>query len=223
MAGLKKKLTITKCTREKNGNTTVTSDKFEVMINPEGYTRKWNIDYSSEKTLGQMAEEKKFSKMGACSVNIKKAILDGTGVVQLGGPTVSERIEQLRKIVYNYDGDKHEPNRVRLLWGSLIFFGRLTSLSVDYTLFKPDGSPLRAEVSMDFEDSTSPQEAQLIANQSSPDLTHIVEVSAGDTLPLLCHRIYGDCAYYPEVAALNNIESILYLKPGIKLRFPPLV
>ncbi|MBN2527987.1 MAG: peptidoglycan-binding protein [Deltaproteobacteria bacterium] len=221
-SGQKKKLTITRCVRETNGDTTVTGDKFEAMVNPQGFTRKDSIQYNENKAIGATSQEKIFSRMGTSSISFKKILLDGTGVIDPFGPGVSERIETLKKIVYNYNGQKHEPNRVQLLWGNLIFLGRLTSLDVNCTMFTPNGVPLRAELSMDFEDATSTKEAQLSANQSSPDLTHLVEVRAGDTLPLLCHRIYGDCSYYREVAAINNLPGLLSLTPGTQLKFPPL-
>jgi nucleoid-associated protein YgaU len=69
----------------------------------------------------------------------------------------------------------------------------------------------------------SKEEESLKANRSSPDLSHTVEVQAGDTLPLLCHRIYKDAAYYPEVARANNIVDFRTLKPGLRLHFPPLI
>lgn len=56
----------------------------------------------------------------------------------------------------------------------------------------------------------------------SPPMTHIVTVRAGDTLPALCHRIYGDSGYYVKVAAFNNLNPLRKLKPGTQLLFPPL-
>jgi len=66
------------------------------------------------------------------------------------------------------------------------------------------------------------QEEALAAQRSSPDLTHVVEVKEGDTLPLLCYRVYKDCSYYPQVAKANNLTDFRHLKPGTKLSFPPL-
>jgi nucleoid-associated protein YgaU len=59
------------------------------------------------------------------------------------------------------------------------------------------------------------------ANRNSPDLSHMVEVRAGDTLPLLCHRIYNDSSYYPEVAKINKIINMQTLTPGNQTPFPP--
>lgn len=154
-------------------------------------------------------------------------VIDGTGVVNLpiagvGSPDVKTQIEQLNTIVYKYDGENHEPNQIRLLWGSLKFFGRLESMSVEYTLFKPSGEPLRAKVNLSFTGFLSKEEAALKANKSSPDLSHIVEVKAGDTLPLLCYRVYKDSSYYTEVAKINKLIDFRHLTPGSTLHFPPL-
>jgi nucleoid-associated protein YgaU len=95
-------------------------------------------------------------------------------------------------------------------------------MSVDYTLFKPSGEPLRAKVKLSFSGFMSKEEEALRANRSSPDLTHLIEVKAGDTLPMLCYRVYKDCSYYLEVAKVNGITNFRDLQLGTKLHFPPL-
>ena len=95
-------------------------------------------------------------------------------------------------------------------------------MTINYTLFAPGGTPLRAEVSMSFASSVTAKEEALRKNASSPDMTHIVTIKAGDTVPQLCNRIYGDGAYYLEVARINNITNFRDIKPGTTLNFPPL-
>jgi nucleoid-associated protein YgaU len=109
---------------------------------------------------------------------------------------------------------------VRILWGKLIFFGRLQKLIIDYTLFKPSGEPLRAKIDLSFVGTMSAKEESLEAKRSSPDLTHEVQFQAGDSPPLMCHRIYGDSAYYAAVARYNNIFNFRAIRPGTTL-FPP--
>lgn len=224
--GLKKKLTITSCTLNDDGSISPQSDKFEVMLNPSSYSHNYAICYNHKKTLGQLASSAKFSGIQAEKVNFD-LLIDGTGVVNLpipgiGSPDVKTQLEQLDGIVYKYDGDDHEPNHVKLLWGSLIFYGRLESMSVDYTLFKPSGEPLRAKVKLAFTGFMSKEEQAKRANRSSPDLTHLIEVKAGDTLPLLCYQVYKDSRYYLDVAKVNGITNFRNLSPGSKLYFPPL-
>ncbi len=223
--GLKKMLTVSACTVDAAGNISVDSSKqkFEVMLNPSSYKHDFAIQYNTQETLGQSGGELKFSATDLEKVNFD-IVIDGTGVVDTGGSLVEVKtqVENLKTIVYDYDGTQHEPTPVRLLWGSLIFFGRLTTMSVDYTLFKPSGEPLRAKVSLAFSGFMSKNEESLKANRSSPDLTHIVEVRAGDSLPLLCYKIYKNPSYYTDIARVNNLGSFRGLEPGTRLQFPPL-
>jgi hypothetical protein len=223
--GLKEKLSIKTCTVSASGSISVNdAPKFEAMINPAGYKRELKICYNNEKTLGQSGPEPKFAATLPQTLTLRELVLDGTGVVGSSGlRSVKDMVDALLGVIYKYDGQKHEPNYVCLVWGSFIFYGRATAISIDYTMFKPSGEPLRAKVSLSFVNWMSKEETALRANQSSPDLSHLVEVAMGDTLPLLCNRIYKNPSYYREVARVNNLTNFRNLEPGTMLRFPPLV
>lgn len=217
----KKKLKISPCTMDSGGNVSVDDgDSFEVMLNPSSYSHTYSIGYNKKEAMGQLGSDAKFS--GIKPENVKfDLVLDGTGVVE-ADDDVKTQVKQLSDIVYAYDGSEHEPNYVRLLWGSMIFFGRLESMSVEYTLFKPSGEPLRAKVQLAFTGFMSKEEEALRANRSSPDLSHIIELKAGDNLPMLCYRVYKDSSYYLDVARVNGITNFRDIRPGTKLHFPPL-
>jgi len=223
--GVKKRLRISPCKLDESGNVEVDdSAAFELMLNPSSYSHAYSINYSNKEALGRLGSDSKFSGVNPEKVNFD-IVIDGTGVVVAASgktPDVKTQVKSLSTIVYQYDGDTHEPNHLRVLWGSLIFFGRLDSMDVEYTLFKPDGEPLRAKIKLAFSGFISKEEEALRANRSSPDLSHIIEVKAGDTLPLLCYRVYKDSSYYMEVASANNLTHFRDIKPGTKLHFPPL-
>lgn len=226
--GANKKLTITACTMDKGGTISATGTTFEVMMNPSGYTHQRSIEYSDAAATGSAGRTNNFDKMGQETITFTEMIIDGTGAVPATASSSSTRdvksqVDALTKIVYNYSGNNHEPPWVRLLWGSLIFFGRLSSMTLNYTLFKPNGEPLRAKVNLEFRGAMSPQEEALRANRSSPDLSHRIQVVESDTLPLLCYRVYRDSSYYPEVARFNGLTNFRSLKAGTVLLFPPLV
>lgn len=228
------KLSIAVCKVSKGNVTGVETgnDKqFKVMLNPSSYTNSKSISYSgtSDKSgkrkgkapLGASAASPQFDHTGSEKISFE-VILDGTGVVEGKYPEVKDQIKKLGDIVYTYKGGTHEPNIVRIMWGSMSFDGRLTSMSTKYTLFKSSGDPLRATVTLEFTSYVSVQEEAKKANKTSPDLTHMIEVKAGDSLPLLCYRIYRDSAYYLEVAKHNGITNFRNIKPGTRLNFPPL-
>ena len=167
--------------------------------------------------------EKKFVKSEPDRIEFKEIVLDGTGVVHGTTSTVLQQVALLRKVAYTYDGSEHEPPVVEVSWGPMLFKARLEKLDVKYTLFKPNGEPLRARVTLKFTAFTTNEEVFRAASMESPDLTHLVEVRAGDTLPMLCHKIYKDSSYYLAVAEFNQLRSFRQLAPGQLLRFPPLV
>ena len=225
-SGAKSQLTITRAEIAADGSMTIDRTKsFTAMLNPSEFKHKREIRYNTRATLGQVGSDTRFSAVQPDTVTFS-ILLDGTGVVPVApanrNKEVADHVKALNDVVYKYDGEDHEPDHVRLLWGTLILYGRLQSMAVQYTLFKPSGDPLRAKVDLEFVGFMSTKEAELAANRSSPDLSHLVEVREGDTLPLLCNRIYGDPAYYPDVARHNKLDSFRQLKPGDRLHFPPL-
>lgn len=229
------KLEITPCTLDDNGSVTgtVDADAFTAMLNPSSFKHDKCINYAgvSKKEgkqegtpMGSAGGMPKFKHMGNEKVSFSLT-LDGTGVVppadkNSGG--ISKKVDALNKAVYEYKGTNHEPNVVQLVWGAFCFHGRLTSMSMEFNLFMPSGEPLRAKVSLEFTGYMSIKEEALETNKTSPDLTHSIEVKAGDTLPLLCHRVYKNSAYYLEIAKVNGITNFRNIRPGMRLLFPPL-
>lgn len=218
------KLTITQC-KVDNGNISElkSPSPFSTMINPEGYDISYGIDYSKESVLGQPDQELKFRSVQTKKITLKPFVLDATGaVVENKISSISSAISSLRKVAFDYVGSEHETPVVKLTWGTLLFYARIESMKIAYTLFKSDGTPLRAKVDLSFSVYKTQKEIQKEANRQSPDLTHLVEVRQGDSLPLLCHKIYKDSSYYLDIARLNHLTNFRSLKPGSVLQFPPL-
>ena len=225
-SGHKSLLEITACTIDDAGNINANeSDSFTVMINPASYSYNRSVSFNKKTGIGQIGNSLKYNRVKEDSVSFD-IVIDGTGAVNSAAPgknseDVKTQIQKLDKVL-GYDGNIHEPKHSRLLWGSLIFFGRMESMSSQYTLFKPSGEPLRAKIKLAFVGFMSDKKESLLANRSSPDLSHLIEVKAGDTLPQLCNVVYRDSAYYIDIARLNNLDNFRQLTPGDKLYFPPL-
>ena len=219
-------LSITRCNIDlATGKVDVISGAtYKLLINPAEFSHDRSICYNTKRTLGQNGNPVRFSAVNPDKIAFS-LVFDGTGAVppQKGTPAdVAGQVEAISGIVYTYKGDRHEPSHVQILWGTLIFYGRLQSMSLNYTLFTSGGAPLRARSDMSFLGFVSAEEGRLTADRSSPDLSHSVLVVDGDTLPLLCQRVYGDSRYYPEVAVFNGLREFRRLQPGSRLHFPPL-
>lgn len=221
-SGKKVRLRISACDEKGGSYRAKQNSSFEAMLNPSAIKHTLGINYDLTKVPGLSGQAPRFKYMQPGTLAFE-LLLDGTGVVpDSDARSVSQRVEALHQVVYRYNGEKHEPNPVQVLWGSFLFYGRLESMSLDYNLFKPSGEPLRVRMDLSFIGTMTPAEEARAAGRSSPDLSHVVEVRAGDSLPLLCQRIYGDAAYYVDVARHNRIVNFRAIRPGQKILFPPL-
>ncbi|MCW5203367.1 MAG: hypothetical protein QTN59_13780 [Candidatus Electrothrix communis] len=219
--GKLEKMTITPCSVDDSGDIKASGSGIEVMLNPSSFSHNLAISYSKEEAQGANGKDLKFKNIEPDAVSFE-LVLDGTGVVPGSSQSVKDLVDALKKTTYEYAGKEHQPRPVRLSWGNFLFYCRLKSLDMEYTLFKPSGDPLRAKAKLSLSKYMSKEEQALRKNNSSPDLTHTIEVKAGDTLPLLCNKVYKDPSYYPEIARINGLNSLIGLQPGQRLKFPPL-
>lgn len=193
-----------------------------VMINPNSYARAMAIDYKTEEASGGDGKSLAFNRNLGETLSFD-LVFDGTGTVpNAPRKSVEEQIRDLRHLCYEVNGTIHTPNYLVLCWGALLFKGVLKTLSIDYSLFAPDGTPLRAKVKASFSAFQANREGRIDKNETSPDLTHAIVVEAGQTLPLLCYEVYRDSRYYLAVAAHNGLDDFRALVPGTLLYFPPL-
>lgn len=197
------------------------SKKVALQVNPTSVNIDLKNKFSDQRGLGTIGSEQKFtrSEPGAFSF---KTLLDSTGGISETSIDVLEVIQLINSICYNYNGDKHEPNKVIVLWGEFYFKGNLTKLNITYKLFSPAGKLLRAELDFSFGEFIGSKEEAKKKNQSSPDITHIVTVVAGSNLPGTCNKIYKNNKMYQVIARVNNLTDFRKLKPGMQLVFPPL-
>ena len=203
------------------------SDKvgeIEVQIAPQDYKGKKEVKYDPGKQQGQNKESPVFvgQKNEELSVDV---MIDCTGAIEgtKENDTVKAKIKQLEDLVYKYNGESHQPNFVELVWGTLLFRGRLKQMSATYGWFAPDGMPLRAKIALVFTEFVNKKEANKLGNRQSPDMSHVVILRAGDTLAALCAQIYGNSCLVDEVARINGLGSFRNVKPGTVLLFPHLL
>lgn len=201
--------------RDTNTNYSIT-----LQLNPATIKRKQEITYAHGSPNGALGSDCRFARQEPQKLDFD-IVFDGTGVLENTQP-VKEQIRQLEEVVYNYYGSEHEPNIVEVSWGEEYFVGRLTKMGREIVLYSPEGEAIRAKLNLSFLQYLSAQEQSRLANKSSPDLTHIVTVQAGDTLPVLCQRIYKNSQYYPKIARINRLVNFRQLKPGTQLIFPPI-
>jgi hypothetical protein len=173
--------------------------QFESYVNPSEITLSYEIEYDAAQGAGTTCT-------GASG-----RVID-----------VQKKIEEFQTVT-GYNGSNHRPNYLKVAWGTLqVKRCVIKSVSIAYKLFKPDGIPLRAVITAAFIDNSDDQTRVALARDQSPDLTHVRLAKAGDNLPAMCFKIYGDPRYYLDVARANRIDNFRNLVPGTRIFFPPL-
>lgn len=216
------------CFSDPSCSITKKKGEIEAFINPKSYTRKKTVEYTTPEVISDSGQTYFFSKMGEETLVFDEIIVDGTGLTEnsvasvLFHQDVETYVQDFQEVVCQYDGDSHSTNYLKISWGKLSFKCVCKSVTVKYTLFKPDGTPLRASINMELQKNVDWQQKAMEAGNNSPDLTHLRTVKAGDTLPLMSYQIYGDSSYYMEIARVNKLSNINAIKPGDQLYFPPL-
>ncbi len=195
---------------------------YEALVNPENYKIKNEQEYTTSNTaVGSSAQTVKYKGAGPGTMEVSM-FFDGTGVIS--DKKVDDQIKEVKDLVYTYNGDIHEPNYLMIYWGTQsVFQGRLKTWNINYTMLDKDGTPIRAEVDIVLVASISVKKRALEERKNSADLTHVRTVVAGDTLPLMCYRIYGNSNYYLQVAHYNKITNFRNINPGDIIAFPPLI
>lgn len=195
----------------------------EAYINPESYEVGFSIAYKESDEVDSPAGTMRFSHVPSSDL-VLTFIVDGTVPIHGDGQylNVEAYIASFKTATYEYIGSTHEPPFLKLSWGKLEFNCVLVSMKITYSLFKADGTVLRATIKASFNSTESQRDKAAEAAKQSPDLTHKVTVVAGDTLPGLSYRIYGKSDYYLDIARVNGLKNIRMLKPGTSLLFPPL-
>ena len=194
--------------------------EFSAYVNPKEITLSYEMEYDSAQGAGTTNSRMEFKKVKPGDMSLT-LFLDGTGAngTRLD---IQDKISEFQTVT-GYNGNIHRPNYLKVVWGTLqVKRCVLKSASIAYKLFRPDGIPLRAVITANFTDNSDDQTRVAIAQDQSPDLTHMHRIKAGDTLPKLCYDIYGDPSYYLAVAEANQLDHFRELQPGSRIVFPPL-
>jgi nucleoid-associated protein YgaU len=108
------------------------------------------------------------------------------------------------------------------MWSGQIFLGVIESLNITYTLFRPDGRPLRAKLALALKEYR-PAAVQINERPTnSPDVEKSWTVRRGDTLASIAGALYRDCSQWRAIAAANAIVDPRRLDPGQTLAVPRL-
>lgn len=132
-------------------NSGAKSKEYQVMINPETFEKRITASNQKPKNLSEKeGTSSEFIEMGPTIYDFS-LILDGTGIVNPTRKDVKKELDDLMNVLFTKVGDGgHHPNPVIITYCHETFRCIVSSVVVKYTLFNPDGTPLRATVTCSF-------------------------------------------------------------------------
>lgn len=159
---------------------------------------------------------------------------NGMGVGATSVTGYSDQIYQLVKI----EPDSHAPPICEFIWNDKFpgtdisenmgnqkrnsFKCIAESVRHQYTLFSPEGVPLRATVTVSLREYKTLDEQLSQLNLNSPDRTQVHIVQAGETLSGIAGQHYRRPREWRLIADANEIEDPRRMSPGAFLTLPPM-
>lgn len=198
------KLTI-KAFKKADRLSAIADAKFEAMFNPSQYTKKYTSNYTQKNLINNAKEGLKYEKSDAHTLSFT-FLIDGSGATG-EKVEVSAEIRKFLQVTYDYSGELKRPNYLKIFWGDEIASCVLKSADVDYSMFRSDGSPLRATIKATFQEDMVTKlkdpKARAVASQDK-----IMSIKEGDTLGGLMNNVYNDVGRIAEIANTNGLNSI---------------
>lgn len=188
---------------------------FELCFNPTDYQVQKSNNFAEIPIPGLESPPIQFIR-GTSEKLVADLIADTSGTLDDVRKEYTNGLRDLMRI----NSDLHAPPIVRLVWDDQIFKGVIEALNITFTLFTPDGIPIRAKVSLTLKEYR-PVEVQVKESpKSSPDVEKHHIVRRGDSLSSIAGMAYGDPTAWREIARANRIHDPRLLKPGTDLTVP---
>lgn len=129
-------------------------------------------------------------------------------------------LPNVAKGLMDIDSDLHAPPICIFIWGTFIFQCIIERVTKKFTMFLPEGIPVRATLTVTLKEYREVNVQVKEANFLSADLTKSWTVTQGDSLWAIAAKEYGNPEDWRLIAERNNIDNPRILNPGQKLIIP---
>jgi hypothetical protein len=201
-------------------------DRMEVLFNPTEYTVAKQNQWQAHPIVGRNVPRMDFTSGGSKTMTVELFF----DVFEQQSGDVRPHVNKLWDLTMinehnrNRSTRRSRPPLCLFQWGpDWQFKAAVTNLSVRYTLFRQDGTPVRATATVtlqEAEDATQQPRTNPTSGSKPGYRRH--EVRPQESLPLIAHEVYGDSTRWRTIAEANDIDDPLAVRPGMVLAIPPL-
>jgi nucleoid-associated protein YgaU len=188
----------------------------EVLFNPSEYSLETANNYRETNTPGLQGPITQFLNGLAGRLTMElyfDTYTDG------GGSDVTEKTDQIGDLM---GVESHGPPKVEFRWGWLAFSGVVEKVTQRFIMFLPDGTPVRARLSVTFKGVKALSEQLKDPRRNSSDKTKRRTLTADSSIWLIAAKEYGDPRYWRLIARQNRVDDPRAIRPGTALVVPPL-
>ena len=194
----------------------------DCMFNPFEYTVTKTNSYAEKSRNNADVPEVEFKQAGPQALRL--TLLFDTYEADEDVSQITNKLWKLMESKTRQEGNrtnKVPPPEVAFEWGVFKFVSVITNMSQKFTLFKQDGTPVRAKVEVTF---TQHKDLNDYPNQNPTSgggpIEGIRTVIAGDRLDTIAYAVYGDSTKWRLIAEHNGIDNPFVLHPGDQIAIP---
>lgn len=193
-----------------------TGESFDVMFNPEEYTLNKDNNFASQAIPGLSGPLLQFVNGNVRTLEME-LLFDTTGTRQ----DVRDETNKVVKLLA-IDSELHAPPVLVVSWASLQFRCVLTRVGQKFTMFLDDGRPVRARLTVSFQEFLDPEREAKEVNRQTADFSKVHVVTLGEDLSLIAAKFYDNPEAWRPIAIVNRIDDPRSIFPGQSLRIPAL-
>lgn len=203
-----------------------TKEVFECSFNPSEYTIAKSNSWQPKPVIGKNVPKLDFTGGGSRTLTLELFF----DVFEKSNGDVRKIVNKLWALTMideskkNASTKRSRPPLCKFQWGpDWHFTAAVTSLSVRYTLFRQDGTPVRAIANVTLQEAEDDQEQKGTNPTSYAEPGHRRrEVRMNDTLPLIAYEEYGDPNKWRFIATANNLTNPEDIRAGDIIAIPAL-
>jgi hypothetical protein len=215
------------------------TERYQVQYNPKEFSLEKSLQHGEIAIPGLDAPLQQFVRGQAEKLTVElffDTTENGMGRNATSVTTHTDKIYKLAKI----ENSSHAPAIVTFCWNSAFpgsslgygnassvsnqtrnsFVGVVESVRQQFTLFSPEGVPLRAKVNLVLKEYRTLDEQLKQLRLNSPDRTHSHALKTGETLSSLAGQYYSKPARWRFIALENAITDPRRLTAGELLTIP---
>jgi Contractile injection system tube protein/LysM domain len=213
-------------------------EKLNAWFNPKEYTLARQNKWEVKPVPGAGLPNAQFGGSQPHKINIE-LLFDDSDAHDGNVSTITQKLLDMMEVNAQFgSGEKNNsrPPTVKFGWGPVIWPKAVCdSVSIQYTLFRPDGTPIRAIAKLGLtqvakataKSSGGGTKRQNPAKQNPTTIAiggiRSYTVRDGDSLQSIAYAAYGDPNHWRLIADANGVDDPIRLRRGQVLAIPRLV